>query len=302
MGPAFFPPPRQRGLSLHVLLIVLLVIIVGVLAWLIYRRPISPLLTLYIAIGVAALVLLPLLAYRVYALSRANYSLDRDRLTLKWGLRVEQIPIADIEWVRPMAALAGHLPLPIFSIPGSVLGIRRHTDLGEVEYLASDAHSLLLVATSAKTFAISPEDPGNFLQDVQRAREMGSLSPAASQSVYPSFVVSQAWDSLLARFLWLAGLLLNIGLLAWVSSMAPSLGRVSLGFLPSGLARAPSPGVWLMLLPIVSFVFFFTGWVTGLVIYRRPDHRPMAFIVWTSSALASFLFILAVLFILTTPV
>lgn len=302
MGPAYFPPPRQRGISLHTLLIIVLVAIVGILAFLIYRRPISPLLTLYLVIGVAALILLPLLGYRLYALSQANYSLDRDRLTLRWGLRVEQIPIADIEWVRPMAALVGPLPLPFFSIPGSVLGVRRHTDLGEVEYLASDPRSLLLVATSRKTFAISPEDSANFLQDVQRAIEMGSLSPAASQSVYPSFVVSQAWDSLLARFLWLAGLLLNLGLFAWVSLMAPSLGQVSLGFLPSGLARDPSPGIWLMLLPIVSMVFFFVGWVTGLVIYRRPGHRPMAFIVWASSALSSFLFLLAVLFILTTPV
>ena len=57
-----------------------------------------------------------------------------------------------------------------------------------------------------------------------------------------------------------------------------------------------------MLLPVVSLVFFLGGWVTGLIIYRRPDHRPMAFIVWTSSAIASFLFLLAVLFILTTPV
>jgi len=287
---------------LHLILIVVLAAIVGVLAFLIYRRPISPLLTLYLVIGGVALILLPFLAYRLYALSRANYNLDRDRLALKWGLRVESIPIPDIEWIRPMSTLAEPLPLPFLSLPGSVLGTRRHADLGEVEYLASDPKSLLLVATSHKVFAISPESASVFLEDVQRALEMGSLSPVPSQSVYPSFVVSQAWDSLLARFLWLAGLFLNIGLIAWVSLMVPSLGRVSLGFLPSGLPRQPSPGLWLMLLPVVSLVFFLGGWVTGLIIYRRPDHRPMAFIVWTSSAIASFLFLLAVLFILTTPV
>jgi hypothetical protein len=201
-----------------------------------------------------------------------------------------------------LAALVGPIPLPFFHLPGSVLGIRRNTDLGEVEYMASDSKSLLMVATSQKTFAISPENPANFLQDVQRAIEMGSLSPAVSQSVYPSFVIAQAWDSSLARFLWLAGLFLNIGLLAWVSLMAPSLGNVSLGFLPSGIPRLPSPGIDLVLLPIVSFVFFLIGWVTGLVIYRRPDRRPMAFIVWVGSTVSSFLFLLSVMFILTTPV
>ena len=302
MNPANFPPPRQRGLTLHTLLIALLVVIVGIISFLVYHQPIGLIFTIYVVIGVLALILIPLLVYRLYALTRANYSLDRDRLTLKWGLRVEQIPISDIEWVRPLAALVGPVPLPFFHLPGSVLGVRRHPDLGLVEYLASYSKSLLLVATSNKTFAISPEVPADFLQDVRRAIEMGSLSPAKSESVYPSFVVAQAWDSLLARFLWLAGLFLNIGLFAWVSLMAPSLGTVSLGFLPSGIPRLPSPGIDLILLPIVSIVFFILGWVIGLVIYRRPDLRPMAFILWAASAVSSFLFLLAVMFILTTPV
>jgi hypothetical protein len=297
-----FPPPRQPGQNLHAGLILALALITGVFAYLIYRRPISPLLTLYLVIGGAALILLPLLVYRFYALSRSNYHLDRDRLTLKWGLRMEQIPISEIEWIRPMASLAGVVPLPFFSIPGAVLGVRRQTDLGQVEYMASDPHSLLLVAASGKVFAISPEDPSTFLEDVQRAMEMGSLTPAASHSVYPSFVVLQAWESLLARFLWLAGLFLNIGLLAWISLMEPTLGKVSLGFLPSGQPRPPSPGPWIMLLPVVSLVFFLAGWIAGLLTYRRPDHRPMAFILWASGVLSSFLFLLAVLFILTTPV
>jgi hypothetical protein len=297
-----FSPPRQPGQNLHALLILVLALIAGVFAFLIYRRPISPLLTLYIVLGGAALILLPILVYRFYALRRSNYSLDRDRLTLKWGLRIEQIPISEIEWIRPLSSLAGPLPLPLFSLPGSVLGVRRHTDLGEVEYLASDAKSLLLVAATGKVFAISPEDSTGFLQDVQRAIEMGSLSPAASRSVYPSFVISQAWESLLARFLWLAGLFMNIGLFAWVSLTAPGLSRVSMGFLPSGQPRPPSPGLWIMLLPVASILFFLGGWAAGLFIYRRPGHQVMAFIVWTSGTLASFLFLLAVLFILTTPV
>ncbi len=297
-----FPPPRQPGQNLHISLIAGLLVILGVVAFLIYRQPVSPLLPVYLIIGIAALVLLPLLSYRLYALTRGNYSLDRDRLTLKWGLRVEQIPISEIEWIRPMSALAGKLPLPLLTLPGSVVGVRRHTDLGEVEYLASDPKSLLLVASTSRTFAISPEDSNTFLQDVQRAIEMGSLAPANSQSVYPAFIISQAWESLLARFFWVAGLLLNIGLFAWMSLMARSLPQVSLGFLPSGQPRPASPGLWIMLLPIVSLMFFVGGWVAGLVIYRRPDHRPMAFVVWASGMLSSFLFLLGALFIVTTPV
>jgi hypothetical protein len=151
-------------------------------------------------------------------------------------------------------------------------------------------------------FVISPQDTVGFMQSIQRAIEMGSLSSASPQSVYPVFVIGQAWDSLLARYLWLAGLLLNIGLLAWVTALIPRLGHIPLGFLPSGNAGELVPGAGLILLPVVSLFFFVTGWVAGLVFYRRPTTRPLAQIVWFSSVFCTILFLVAVMYIVTTPV
>jgi hypothetical protein len=301
MKPGDFPPPRRRGRTLHLVLILLLTIIAVVLGILLSRQPIGLVFTVFILLAVLAFFPIPILAYRLYSLIRANYSINRDQLTLKWGLRVEQIPVSDIEWVRPLTALSGPIPMPFFRLPGSVLGSRRHPDLGSLEFLASDEKALLLVATSRKIFVISPEAPVNFLQYLQHAIEMGSLTPVVPRSVYPSFVVAQAWDSLAARYLWLAGFFANIGLLAWVSLMAPSLGHISLGFLPSGAARPPSTGISLILLPIVSIFSYLVGWVTGLMIYRREGHRPMAYILWTSGVVSSLLFLVAVLFIVITP-
>jgi hypothetical protein len=48
-------------------------------------------------------------------------------------------------------------------------------------------------------------------------------------------------------------------------------------------------------------VFYLLGWLAGLMIYRREDHRPMAYIVWSSGVVSSLLFLLAVMFIVTTP-
>ncbi len=177
MDPADFPPPRQRGLTLHTLLIAVLVVIVGGIVILIYRRPNGPLLTIYVVIGILVLVLIPLLAYRLYALSGANYSLDRDRLTLKWGLRVEQIPISNIEWVRPLASLVGPIPLPLFHLPGSVLGIRRHADLGEVGVPGFRHEIPFAGGRPRKAFAISPEESQSLFAGCPACHRDGQPDP-----------------------------------------------------------------------------------------------------------------------------
>ncbi len=294
-----FPPSRQRGASIHVTLIVALALIAAVASGLATSEPIGLRFTFYILAAGLAFAPLPVLAYRLYSLQRGSYRLDRDKLTLTWGLRVEQIPVSDIEWVRPLSALTGPLPLPVLWLPGSVLGHRRAPDLGPVEFIASEAGTLLLVATRKHIFAISPADPAGFVQNLQNAMEMGSLSPAAAESVFPSFVVGEAWKSPLARYLWLAALFLNIGLLAWVSLLTPTLGPIPLGFLPSGAPGERVPGVGLILLPVLSIFLSALGWVLGLAFYRRLDQHPLAQIVWGSSVLSTVLFLVAVLFIVS---
>lgn len=296
-----YPPPR-RGLTLQVTLIIVATILAALFAILASQEPIGLRFTIYILVAAFAFFPLPFLVYWLYSLNRANYSLDREKLTLTWGLRVEQIPISEVEWVRPLEALASPLALPIVHLPGAIMGLRRHPDLGPVEFLASDAKALLLVATSKRVYVISPQDTSGFMQNIQRAIEMGSLSPAEPESVYPGFVVVQAWESILARYIWLSGLFLNIGLLVWVTLMIPSLGRIPLGFLPSGAAGELVPGSGLILLPVVSFFSYLTGWAAGLTFYRRPDHRPLAYIVWASGVFSTLLFLVAVMLIVVTPV
>jgi hypothetical protein len=249
-----------------------------------------------------ALVPLPLFIYRAYALMRADYILDRDSLELRWGLRDEDIPLTDIEWLRPATDLSTPLGLPWLPLPGAVLGLRRHPDLGVVEFLAADPRNLLLVATSKRVYAISPTNAVRFAQTFARTIEMGSLLPAEAKSVYPSFIFSRAWGNPLARFLWLAGLFMNIGLAVWVILTIPTLNQVTLGFASSGAALPPSPSSQLILLPIISSFLFLVGLFAGMYFYRWETHRVLALVLWTSSALSALSFLLAVLFIISTPV
>jgi hypothetical protein len=297
-----YPPPKQFGLLVHIVIILLLSGLAGWGIWNLTFTEVGPNFVIFLLDALLALVPLPLFLYRAYALTRANYILDRDSLELRWGLRDEDIPLTDIEWLRPASDLSTPLRLPWLPLPGAVLGLRRHADLGVVEFLASNSKNLLLVATSKRVYAISPADAARFAQTFARTIEMGSLLPAEAKSVYPSFVFSRAWDNPLARFLWLAGLFLNIGLVIWVMLTIPTLNQVSLGFASSGGTLPPSPASQLILLPIISSFLFLVGLFAGMYFYRWETHRVLALILWASSALSGLLFLLAVLFIISTPV
>lgn len=297
-----FPPAKQFGLILHVVLILLLA---GASIWgfvSLTNAQVGPMFVSYLLIGILAFAPIPFLGYRAFALFKADYYIDRDSLAILWGLRVEDIPLTDIEWVRPASDLTNPLALPRFRFPGAVLGTRRHPDLGAVEFIASSARNLILIATSKHVFAISPRDAASLVRTFARATELGSLTPTGAKSVYPSFVITQAWESPIARFLWMTGLLLNLGLVGWVGFLIPSLSQVPFGFNAFGVPNETVPSVRLILLPLISALLFLTGLLTGLYLYRWDRERPLAFVIWLSSTLSALLFLLAVLFLVTTPI
>ena len=297
-----FAPPRRRGVLVHTGILTALSLLAAWGFLNLSRAGVGPAFVLYLLIGLVAFIPMPLLAYRAYALLRADYILDRNRLEIRWGLRDEAIPLSDIEWVRPASDLTAPLRLPLLPLPGAVLGLRRHPDLGVVEFLASETKNILLVATARRVYAISPTRAAEFTQTFGRSIELGSLTPVEPKSVFPSFIITRAWDNGLARFLWLSGLFLNLGLFVWVSLLIPSTPRVALGFRPGSGPLEAVPSVQLIILPLISTLMGLTGWLAGLYFYRWDRERVLAFLVWASSALTGLLFLLAVLFIITTPV
>jgi len=131
--------------------------------------------------------------------------------------------------------------------------------------------------------------------------ELGSLREAPAKSLYPSFVFAHAWESGLVRFLWLATLFLNLGLAAWISLLIPSSPTFALGFRPD---RSPDsvPSTQLIILPLVSSLLSLVGWIAGLFFYRWGKREAISVVLWGAGALSSLFFLLAVLFIVMTPV
>ena len=302
MNIGHFPPPKRNGLIVHGIIILVLAVIAIIAFINLTRVDVGPAFLISLLIALFSFTPIPFLAYRAYSLRQADYYLDRDSLAINWGLRVEDIPLSDIEFIRSVDDLTHPLTLPALPIPGGLLGTRRHPDLGAVEFLASDAKKLLIVATAKRVFIISPENPSGLAQTFARATELGRITPAEAKSIYPSFVVTQAWESGLARYLWLSGLFLNIGLFVWASLIIPSTPYVSLGPQFSGSTLETVPSSQLIIFPLAGLLLSVVGWIAGLYFYRWEKERVLAFIVWGSSTFTSLLFLLAVLFIITTPV
>jgi hypothetical protein len=293
-----FPPPKQRGLALHAALVAIFLALAVWAGFNLYGAALDAEFAGFVLLLLTCLFILPFLAYRLYALIRAEYSLDRDNLHIVWGMRIEDIPISDVEWVRPADQLPTPLSLPLVRLWGGVLGTTRHPDLGAVEFLASETDGLLLVATARKVYAISPANPAAFVLAFQRTMEMGSLAPGQSHSQYPTFVIANAWENPFTRVTWLLGALVNIGLFLWVSVVLPGLPQVSLGFDSLGAPLDPVPGAQLILLPLLSAVLFAGGWLAGLFFFRRADQHLLANLLWLSGTLSSTLFLIAVFFLL----
>ncbi len=254
---------------------------------------------LYLSPFLISLPLVPFMIYRLYNLENASYALERDSLRLRWGLRLETIPMIDVQWIRPASDLQRSLRLPALRGPGAVLGTRRLPGgTTAVEFMAAQSRNLLVVATTGHFFAISPENTDEFLQAYQHLTELGSLLPPAPQSVHPTILVTRLWQNRPARYLIPSGGLLALGVLIWASLVIPSLDQVNLGFTPSGAPRPPIPSIRLMLLPILNGFTYLVNLFVGLAFFRRPETQPLAYLLWGTSIVVSIFFLAAVYFIL----
>ncbi len=293
-----FYPPRRVGILFHLVVIGLLLAAAGWGLWNASRAAVGPEFLVYLLPLLAALILTPLLAYRLYTLRNASYQLGRDAICLQWGLRVERIPADAVLWVHPVEDLEIPLRIPWLRWPGAVLGRGRLPDNRPVEFMASQTRRLILIGTAQRAFAVSPEDPQAFIQAYQRFVELGSLNPVAAEVVYPTFLFARVWRAPTARWLLLLGALANLGLLIASILAVPRHPQISLGFTPFGGEREPVAGIQLLFLPVFSLLTYLFNGGLGLFFYRSEEERPWAYLLWVMADLVVMLFLAVVFFIL----
>lgn len=278
-----------------------------------FRTPIGLEFILYLIAALIAAAFVPWAVYRWFALGSAVYLLERNGMRIRWGLRVEEIPMSSVRWVRSEAdvrrQLGRRLPLPPGALPGAILGTRLLADGTPLEYLASDFSKLVLVATDERVFILSPEKIEDFLTLSQRLLELGAISPWQRRSQNPASLFGEVWRNRAARLLLGSGLIGSLALLTWVSLMVPALSEVYLGY----AAEEPAPPAFLLLLPLANSFIFLVDALGGLYFYRRSltllptadSHPPpspapariYAYLLWGCSLLTTVFFYFAISFI-----
>lgn len=292
-----FRPPRQRGFILHFGALLLNLAIIGFLALQTFNQQERGFFILYLIAGVIIFLPIPVIAYRLFALLRSRYTVDREGIGIQWGLREEVIPMADIEWIRLAGDLAFDLPLPPVSVQGAVLGSHYHRDIGHIEYIASDASNLLLIAARDRVYAISPKDVRGFLNASARSAELGSITPISGKSSSANFLVTALLKDKVSRILLLLGIILSIVLLIATSFIIPMRESIPLGFNPIGQTADSSPSERLLLLPVLSLLMLVIDISLGAYLYRKEGFRTASYLAFAASLIMPLSFIGVVVFL-----
>jgi hypothetical protein len=297
-GARIFYPPKQIGTITQIILILLFSAGGAWGIWGISRVEVALELLPYLALIILFLATVPFLIYRLYALHRSEYILERGGIRLHWGWRTEAIPMAAIKWIHSLEDLETPPKLPFIHWPGAVVGSRRFQRGPEVEFLASNRRNLVIISAGDGYYAISPARPSTFIDTYHQLTELGSLAPIAVQSIRPSLILSEVTENKFLMAIHLCGIILCITLLIWVLSIIPRRDVISMGFSPAGIPREELGSIRLILFPIINTTAYLANLIMGLFLYRSPGNRDYAYILWIGSLIIGIIFHLGMFIIL----
>ena len=284
-----FVPPRRLGLVFHLGVLFMLLIVAAIGLDRGSNTEVGLRYFLFIMLFLIAVIPVPVVVYRIYVLLRSSYTVSPEGFRLRWGLRLEDIPMDTIMEVVRVDQLPLGLPVPVSRMPGSVIGVRRSPRYGDLEFMGTTPQNMVMIRTSHRSYVISPQKPEALLAAYQRANEIGTLSPVRAQSIYPGSMFGDVWGAPPARLLIIVGLLLGAAILTWSSLVLPSFPELQLPVTGSDLNPRVVTISQLIFLSILNLVFYVVNLVLGLFFFRLPSTRPLAYLLLSSSILTSLL-------------
>ncbi|GAB4423619.1 MAG: hypothetical protein Kow0031_02220 [Anaerolineae bacterium] len=249
-----------------------------------FRQTEPPGMFLALAVTLTALAATLLLGYLALIVFNVRYKLNRNGLTIYWGVNRQRIPFNHIRQIVPATERAGEMAFQGINLGGLRLGRGVLRDHGPLQFKGTGSiEQSLLVITPERAYLVSPAEPARLLKAWADRQPLGPTQQWHEDTRplrpfnTPLLTDQLAW-SLIA-----GGVLLLIGLLGYISLNYPELpGALPIHFDSLGRADRIAPKVFLFTLPAVGGIVWLTNFLLGSLIYRRE--RLGAYLLWGSTA------------------
>ena len=286
-----FSPPKSKSLAINSLVTALLV---AAILFLLISGSMGGqgwLSIIFIGAGLVLLIPLALAVYRIITIATTVYSLSRDALEVKWGLRRELIPLREIAWLHPVSDFETPLPLKFALVRGSYYGETNIKGLGKTLFVATTPEQMVLVKLSEAYLVISPEDKLAFTEAFKQLSQLGSLQSIQPESENLDMLWRRVMDDHAAKRLLLGAagsffvLLLSTAIIVGVLQQVV---WVSMETVPSSR---------LFLLAFIGLFFSILNTLTGLFLYlQERAGKNVVYLILGWSILINIILTLAMIF------
>ncbi len=247
-----------------------------------------------IACGSIALLAAASLGLWAYGAASLRYSLTPTAVVIHWLGSAEVVPLSDLDGVFSGLRLGSIGKIRGIRRPGYVVGAGRH-DNREVLFRTTslDPQDLTLLVTEHREYAISPQEPAVFRQEViQRVEQGGGVLPVARSS--PLRAAAVAMSDPVSVALLVVGLVLALAVLGQYMVGFERLPlETALHFGSDGAPDVTGPRNALVQIPLLALGGWLVGAVLGLAVSQRSGGA--AHLLWLGTAAAQIVLLVAVL-------
>ncbi len=249
------------------------------------------------AFGLLLLLIVSLLvaiwaAHRWLAALTLTYAIDRNGLYIHWAGNRAIIPIDRIVTID-LGSGPVFLPLGLFQQVGTYWGRAFAGETPLYLYATQPPRECLIIYTTDAAYAVSPEDPEAFVQDLEQRRSLGATQPMQPSLEYSRAFHYAFWRDGTVLALIVAAVMINLLALGLIAVAYPSLAPfVEMRFDATGELAELRPRHQTLFLPLAAFGLSLLNMAAGLALYRRLP--PGARLLQGASVIVQLLFLVAV--------
>lgn len=210
------------------------------------------------------------LLYRVIGGFSLTYEVDRNGIYIRWLGNRTIIPMDEVEMIEQGTPDA-KLPWPFLQGIGYYWGVGQ-TSEGKRLHLFStlSPNHYYVIHTANNAYAVSPNNPDQFVQHLEQCRRLGAVNPLSESSDYGKFLSYRFWNDMLIRRAIVAALILNLAIFGILMAFYPDLSSmIMLRFNAVSEIVELRPRHQILFLPLAAFGLIVLNTGIGIAIHRQ---------------------------------